>query len=385
MAQIQLNGGSAPSNGNNGEDNEPYQISDDDLDDLDDECLLEEADAQGSANTLGRGPYERAWTTEATRALIHIRGPMEGSFTEGRQKRTALWLHCTRQLQRLGFRYSAAKVQKKWHNILITYNKNLSKKYVSGYVHWEFFEEMFKYLQGKKADFDMQPQSSATVTSAQNSTPGQNPNQGTPQQPQQQQQQPQQQPMQLQPTTIELPYQKKPGTPQLQLPAQPQAKEGQPYITPVDQVLLQAQIQEHQLQDSKSNDEFDEDSSNSMDEVRQPKMEFDADHQMEAERISNSSHQQLEANGKMFELARPLGSQPVGGMPDDVWWKDYFERKLEVEREKMDLQRSLQREQVQVQKMSLVQQERIERMKIDAINSLTATLQKLVEAKCRRA
>jgi len=33
---------------------------------------------------MGRGPYERAWTTEATRALIHIRGPMEGSFTEGR-------------------------------------------------------------------------------------------------------------------------------------------------------------------------------------------------------------------------------------------------------------------------------------------------------------
>jgi len=56
-----------------------------------------------------------------------------------------------------------------------------------------------------------------------------------------------------------------------------------------------------------------------------------------------------------------------------------------VEREKMELQRSLQREQVQIQKMSLVQQERIERMKIDAINSLTATLQKLVEAKCRRA
>ncbi|KAH8292592.1 hypothetical protein KR018_009704, partial [Drosophila ironensis] len=349
-----------------------YQISDDDLDDLDDDCLLEEAEAPGGANSLGRGPYERAWTTEATRALIHIRGPMEGSFTEGRQKRTALWLHCTRQLQRLGFRYSAAKVQKKWHNILITYNKNLSKKYVSGYVHWEFFEEMFKYLQGKKADFDMQlpQQSNATAAPTSNPAQGQNPVQG----------QQTQQPQQLQPTPIELPYQKKPGTPQIQLQMQTPPKDPvQPYITPVDQVLLQAQMQEH-LQDSKSNDEFDEDSSNSMDEVRQPKMEYDGDQAVEAERASNCS-QHMEANGKMFDLVRPPAMQSAG----DIWWKDYFERKLEVEREKMELQRSLTREQVQIQKMSLLQQERIERMKIDAINSLTATLQKLVEAKCRRA
>jgi len=283
-----------------------------------------------------------------------------------RQKRTALWLHCTRQLQRLGFRYSAAKVQKKWHNILITYNKNLSKKYVSGYVHWEFFEEMFKYLQGKKADFDMQlPQQSSNVPQAPPPANGQNPTQGLPQQT-----------LQLQPTPVPL----KPGTPQMQLQIQPQAgaKEGQPYITPVDQVLLQAQMN----MDSKSNDEFDEDSNSMSEMVRQPKMEYDGDHVPEAERTSDSS-QHLEANGKLYDLARTMG--PAPSVPDDIWWKDYFERKLEVEREKMELQRSLQREQVQIQKMSLVQQERIERMKIDAINSLTATLQKLVEAKCRRA
>ncbi|BFG04567.1 uncharacterized protein DMAD_03508 [Drosophila madeirensis] len=372
MAQIQLNGANVQSNGNsNIDDNEPYQISDTDLDELDDDCLLEEAELPGGANSLGRGPYERAWTTDATRALIHIRGPMEGNFTEGRQKRTALWLHCTRQLQRLGFRYSAAKVQKKWHNILITYNKNLTKKYVSGYVHWEFFEEMFKYLQGKKADMSQ-------------SNPAPQPQQTQVQQTNQQDQQPllQQQPqqqlqMQLQhQPQAELPvqFQTKPGTPQITL-----LKEGQPYITPVDQVLLQEQMN----QDSKSNDEFDEDSSNSLSEVRQPKLEYDADQEQaaEAERTNDSSHQLEATNGKIFDMA-PSQGQPL---TDDIWWKDYFERKLDVEREKIDLQRSLQREQVQIQKMSMVQQERIERMKIDAINSLTGTLQKLVEAKCRRA
>lgn len=353
--------------------NKSYQISDDDLDDLDDDCLLEEAELPGGVNSIGRGPYERAWTTEATRALIHIRGPMEGSFTEGRQKRTALWLHCTRQLQRLGFRYSAAKVQKKWHNILITYNKNLNKKYVSGYVHWEFFEEMFKYLQGKKADFDLQLQPTTTTTATVTQPQQQQQPQLQPQQQQlpiQQQQQPQLEPNQ---------YEKKPATPQLQLqvavagtqPPLQAGQEDQPYITPVDQVLLQPQVQ----LDTKSNDEFDED-SNSLSEVRQPKLEYDADQTGSTTQEQNDSNQMTMApNGKLYEHSQS----------DDAWWKDYFDRKLDVEREKMELHRSLQREQVQIQKMSLVQQERIERMKIDAINSLTATLQKLVEAKCRRA
>lgn len=328
------------------------------MDDLDDDCLLEEAELPGGVGgNLGRGPYERAWTTEATRALIHIRGPMEGSFTEGRQKRTALWLHCTRQLQRLGFRYSAAKVQKKWHNILITYNKNLNKKYVSGYVHWEFFEEMFKYLQGKKADFDMQLQPVTAATSTATSTAT-----TAAVQPQQQQLQPTQQ--QQLPAQTEL-YQKKPATPL-------GGPDAQPFITPVDQVLLQPQVQ----LDTKSNDEFDED-SNSLSDVRQPKLEYDADQTASTTQEPSDSNQMAMApSGKLYDQSPP---------EDAVWWKDYFERKLDVEREKIELQRSLQREQVQIQKMSLVQQERIERMKIDAINSLTATLQKLVEAKCRRA
>ncbi|TMW39871.1 hypothetical protein DOY81_014557, partial [Sarcophaga bullata] len=63
-----------------------YQISDDDLDDcedLPDDCLIDAADGANGASSSSlsnlnghRGPYERAWTTEATRALIHIRGPM---------------------------------------------------------------------------------------------------------------------------------------------------------------------------------------------------------------------------------------------------------------------------------------------------------------------
>ncbi|XP_055837965.1 uncharacterized protein LOC129906293 [Episyrphus balteatus] len=278
-----------------------YQISDDDIDENDengDESVLEE-----SSTADGRNPYERAWTTEATRALIHIRGPMEDKFTEGRQKRTALWLSVTRQLQKLGFRYNAAKVQKKWHNILITYNKNLNKKFLAGYVHWEFFEEMFKYLQGKKAECD-------TIVSG------------------------------------------------------AQFQDESQY--PPDNSMLHPQIQ----MDGKSADEFEESSGSP--ERKKPKFEYNNDHHDELP---------LEITHENGNDDYAHGSSSLQGH----WWKEYFERKLTMEREKIDLQREMHRDLMHFNKMSLIQQEKIERIKIDAINSLTSTLQKFVEVKSRKA
>lgn len=225
-------------------------------------------------------------------------------------------------------------MQKKWHNILITYNKNLNKKYVSGYVHWEFFEEMFKYLQGKKADFDMQlPQQTSNAPQAPHSANGQNPNPGIPQQP-----------LQLQPTPVSL----KPGTPQMQvqLPPQTAAKDSQPYITPVDQVLLQAQMN----LDSKSNDEFDEDSNSMSEVVRQPKMEYDGDQVAEAERTNDSS-QHLEVNGKLYDLARPWARTKLLASPMTSGGRTTL-KKTGSGAEKIELQRSLQREQVQIQNVT---------------------------------
>lgn len=324
-----------------------YQISDDDLDDcedLPDDCLLEETDGPNTStsqsNNNTRGPYERAWTTDATRALIHIRGPMEHRFTEGRQKRTALWLHCTRQLQKMGFRYSAGKVQKKWHNILITYNKNLNKKFTSGYVHWEFFEEMFKYLQGKKADFNdngggSKRQNQHAAIAAVDETGN-------------------------------MAYEN-------------EANSEPPMIQP------------HVEIDSKSNDDYDEEDSTTLSDMKKPKVEIkDEDEPQEiypleitdSNRFSRTTNPKLENQriGHSNQQLCPTGSS----VDPQSWWQDYFNRKLQVERDKVELQKEMHRELMQFNKMSLLQQEKIERIKIEAINNLTSTLQKLVEVKYKK-
>ena len=279
---------------------------------------------------------------------------MEHRFTEGRQKRTALWLHCTRQLQKMGFRYSAAKVQKKWHNILITYNKNLCKKYTSGYVHWEFFEEMFKYLQGKRANFEVSKIKSKTSGGGiQVKTATDNFN-----------------------VQFVNTKQEETETPQVEL-------------------------------DSKSNDDYDEEDSTSLTDLKKPKLELNDDHRHNYEyplEIMDSNNY-TQSNAKVVEdvtndFPKTFGKDNqavmyaagggdiahhgVCGNNNDVWWQDYFERKLQVERDKIELQKEMHRELMQFNKMSLLQQEKIERIKIEAINSLTSTLQKLVEVKYKR-
>uniref|UniRef100_A0A1A9ZYR8 Myb/SANT-like DNA-binding domain-containing protein n=1 Tax=Glossina pallidipes TaxID=7398 RepID=A0A1A9ZYR8_GLOPL len=334
-----------------------YQISDvdlDDCDDDDDDTLLEEVfephpSNSNNINSQHRGPYERAWTTEATRALIHVRGPMENRFCEGRHKRTALWLQCTRQLQKMGFRYNAAKVQKKWHNILITYNKNLSKKYATGYVHWEFFEDMFKYLQGKKADFEIQ--------------------------------------------------QRKPNAMQ---GGKVEENADNQYMKVVHEPMIQAHVEI----DSKSNDDFDEDDSGDTREIKKPKLElkqekFDDEDPIQIS-VSSSSGGYDQQNANKYNSLEPqftetyeTRARPPLTVPSyeikevtkpasDNWWQDYFERKIQVERDKIDMQKQMHRDLMQFNKMSLIQQEKIERIKIDAINNLTSTLQKLVETKYKK-
>lgn len=66
---------------------------------------------------------------------------------------------------------------------------------------------------------------------------------------------------------------------------------------------------------------------------------------------------------------------------DQSWWKQYFERKLELDREKIKLAQERHKDNMNFQKMALMLQERVEKVKVEAISSLTSAIAKLAEAK----
>lgn len=68
---------------------------------------------------------------------------------------------------------------------------------------------------------------------------------------------------------------------------------------------------------------------------------------------------------------------------DEAWWKNYFEKKLELEREKMNKDEERHKDRMNFQKMALMLQERVEKVKIEAVNNLTKALQRLQESSRR--
>lgn len=64
---------------------------------------------------------------------------------------------------------------------------------------------------------------------------------------------------------------------------------------------------------------------------------------------------------------------------DDSGWKNYFEQKLELQRQQMQKEDERHKDHMNFQKMVIMLQERIEKNKIEAMNNLTNALLQLQE------
>lgn len=66
---------------------------------------------------------------------------------------------------------------------------------------------------------------------------------------------------------------------------------------------------------------------------------------------------------------------------DQGWWKEYFDKKLDLEKEKMKREQERHKDNMNFQKMALMLQEKVEKIKVDAINSLTTAITKLADTR----
>lgn len=65
---------------------------------------------------------------------------------------------------------------------------------------------------------------------------------------------------------------------------------------------------------------------------------------------------------------------------DDNWWKSYFDNKLELERKRMDKEDERHKDRMNFQKMAIMLQERVEKVKVEAMNNLTNALLRLQDS-----
>lgn len=83
----------------------------------------------------------------------------------------------------------------------------------------------------------------------------------------------------------------------------------------------------------------------------------------------------------IIETNLPSHVNDIDDIDDKLWWKDYLEKKLELDREKMKREQERHKDNMNFQKMTLMLQEKVEKIKVDAINNLTNAITKLAEQK----
>lgn len=87
---------------------------------------------------------------DATKTLIRLRGEREAEFCDSSVRKSRLWEEICQSMRDQGYDFSVEKVSKKWHNIMITYNKNTLKKMRTGAVNWDFYEDIDVYYKDKR-------------------------------------------------------------------------------------------------------------------------------------------------------------------------------------------------------------------------------------------
>lgn len=75
----------------------------------------------------------------------------------------------------------------------------------------------------------------------------------------------------------------------------------------------------------------------------------------------------------------PMASEDL----ESMWWKDYFEKRLELDRERMRRQHDRHKELVSMQKAALMMNQKAEKAKVDAIIHLTDAINRMIDAKQR--
>lgn len=90
------------------------------------------------------------WNVDATKTLIRLRGEREAEFCDSTVRKSRLWEEICQSMRELGYDFSVEKVSKKWHNIMITYNKNTLKKLRTGSVNWDFYDDIDVYYKDKR-------------------------------------------------------------------------------------------------------------------------------------------------------------------------------------------------------------------------------------------
>lgn len=313
------------------------------------------------------------WDPDATRCLIRLRGERDVDFETNNGRKGQMWVEISDRMAELGYDFGVDKVSKKWHNIMMTYNKNVKKKERTGNVNWEYFEDLDAFFRNRcspmmvlaggggdaaqpldasddsydPVDFGMLATAAAAAAASTSAV-----------------------------TVMPRPAIRATDnvSPLLVpiVPAKRKASKG------LEQPLqLTKRVQLVRVASLKSDD------------WQQP-VELKPQTAAGDTKPLMAAAVESAANGAAFKRGMMAGTMFGGDIDEDgrdadadsnaetLWMREYFQKKLELERERIKNEQDRHRDYMNFQKMTLMLQEKMEKNKVEALRSLTDAINRLV-------
>lgn len=311
------------------------------------------------------------WDQKSTRLLIQLRIEFDPAFEANFGRRNNVWLELANRMAEAGYDFGMEKVSKKWHNILTTYNKNLQKKQIRGYVNWEYFDDMTAYVKTRNESYQLE------FTSAQPESGDSNYSEDD-----------EEDEEMVQNRTAAA------------APAAPFAKverdldNSSPLLVPIEPQPVAhssagASLKRKACADiggSLSKEEPELKRVQPLRIVRKP-LPNDDDDDFPAFQDSSSSstkpskqatikeQSKLSALNAEADVSNGLGSDDGDEL---AWTREYFRQKLALERQRLKIEQDRHRDHMSFQKMTLLMQEKMEKNKLEALRALTEAINRLI-------
>lgn len=312
------------------------------------------------------------WDQNATRCLIRLRGERELDFDGNNGRKGQMWMEISDRMAEQGYDFGVEKVSKKWHNIMMTYHKNVKKKQQHGRVNWEYFQDLEMYYQGRNSSGtpDMVDQHGLSDDS-------------------------------LDASDLVVTEHAMASTSGIEMNETEVSEDASPMSRDSANESPQLLIRPTTSKRNSISAAETEVAGGSSSSLKRSHHQFYAEElKFEPHLLDHQQHQQPQNKkpragkiGKTTALKMLLEAELENGSGDgetaadgDInnsssnnsnWIREYLQRKLELERERLKNQQDRHRDRMNFQKMTLMVQEKMEKSKVDALRSLTDVINRL--------
>lgn len=308
------------------------------------------------------------WDQTATRLLIQLRMEFDPAFEANFGRRNNVWMELAARMAEAGYDFGIEKVSKKWHNILTTYNKNLQKMKEKGHVNWEYFDDMAAYVKTREAAAEFNTSGGHPQSDESNYSEDDDDDEvGAV-------------------SNAAAAASAAGAAADVVTKMERDVENGSPLLVPLESpanfhAAGSTLKRKSSASIGASKDESERKRVQPLRIVRKPLPDDDYSDDYAGFKDTGSAKTPKLPPKLLLPSSKSSGAHETDAADGDseaAWTRQYFERKLQLQRDRLTIEQDRHRDYLSFQKMTLLLQEKMEKNKIEALRALTEAINRLI-------